>query len=416
MTSGLADLANDALTSVSADATVQVEISGGAKLSLDLSAASITSLAQGGTGAVVQAVTDELVGLGMKLATEALGSALEGLGAASNIAPLVGQLVSMGIAIVDAVENHSARGVGRSVAEQTDYWSRDVQHGGWIEPVVATAATGPVPADYFVNGLNGVSPDGSPRYNFTSLGWLLIYATETTGEKDEAKHFGGSVGLPRERRALYGKLRRAICACRNNSPLGQPHSAPASDGGVSLWTAYVDMLRADVEKGRLTPALVQYLCVLRGAAIYEASGPTDARPWAGYAQDEGDFGQTDRDVARSLAQHGMAPARERARGAIEDHGYFSPQALWMNADDHPLFGFVREWQLTLDPFYSQFDRLEDSARAALEQLLRARGSPARVQLTGALRALPGRSKSSRGRKLFGWGLAALVGTKLAGWW
>lgn len=112
--------------------------------------------------------------------------------------------------------------------------------------------------------------EGAPPYgNFTvptKEGGLRIASYDELTRALRIKYQTKTFGVPAKRRAQFRKLRLAIQAQRKPNPRG------TTDGGVSLWPIYLDMLRAEYDAGHLGYQYVHDL--IRAATTCDPALPT----------------------------------------------------------------------------------------------------------------------------------------------
>lgn len=316
----------DALTSITTSPATVASLSAPSSIGLNTLRIAVEQLAGGPLAAVSSKVLEAIAEQAMQLGLSMIGDI-------SGAMPVVGQMFAAVVALVQmaqkiAAENEALQdaycrgflstfqiplGTGSRLLGQTtvpaDFFARvrpcDQWHGctdaagrgdrlagqgverSWLGQALMRITEGDV-WDYTTDF---DWPWQAKRWNATGGGGdsttaaRLQHATAARSAADLARlnaafeggpwkkaHPGPRNGVPKARRAQFRALRRAIEA-----------SPPESDGGVSLWPVYLDLLLDEFDSGRLTAGYAGFLLAhtVRG-------DPREVRPWGWFGSEDSD--------------------------------------------------------------------------------------------------------------------------------
>lgn len=159
------------------------------------------------------------------------------------------------------------------------------------------------------------------------------------------------IGPSKKRRAQFRKLRRAIRAQHGPS---LPKGA-VSDGGASLWTSYLDLLRDEVRAGHITKRWIAFQLQWVGASY------NYFQLFPGMVSDP--------DHVNLLPMFGT----EEEYHAEGQDGRGCPSVL---ADQ--IFGLVGGWATSVEPFYAAGQAEIDRMKTAANEIARVAGEKAKA--------------------------------------
>lgn len=390
--------------SASGAGSIKAELSPVGQIALDLGVSAVGTVATEGVGGALLASAQVLTAAAQEVAINALSSSSDFAAAM----PLVGTMISIVVMLANAQPATSNQCTPAAMKASCSTPFGELPGGYWNggslyqpQPVGTAPGGAYVPADLLVHDAI-ISPDGGYHVIPTSLATAIQRVTETVGVVGgglaDAKSHLGSYGLDEKRRKIYANLRSTIQLSWNRK---------GSDGGALAWLVYVDMLRADIEAGRLPVALQDYLWILDGGAMYAESYQLGTKlvPY----NDDNKGAQVKRDIAAVYltgkiswatdAGGGWYGAQAYAAEVLEDYCDSTYCGVWTDIPLGQLRSTVKAWKNTIDPVYSQFPSLRDQVDQLTKQL--------NGQFTGRV-PLPKKSNLGSALLLGGAGGAALA--------
>lgn len=328
-------------------------------------------------------VSKKILDAGIKIVGDAIGPALnklsgEALGTILSAIPsqTLNQMIGIVGAVASAVESmvpmigmvvnfftagfSSAQAFAASQASQWDAQAREVLN----RPTPGSFGGLITPADIFANDPNFIP--GNPNYAAkflsggydympsTPFGILLAAITEDAGIYgwadsnlhhlsdwvDRSKnwylqhlHFlgmdgqGYNVGIPKNRRAIYQSLRRAMGSYN-------------SDQGKSLWPIYMDMLAADFKSGALTSDYATWLVThVNGFDGDELPDSLSGSPYNNGNPVSTDAAFANANFAGYAAAHGKGG----------EAGYLGDWLKWSEIEVKPWIDQIEKMALTWNP-------------------------------------------------------------------
>ncbi len=206
-------------------------------------------------------------------------------------------------------------------------------------------------------------------------------------------HPGAKVGIRAEWRRLFRALRRAIAA--SHGP--KLAKGAKSDGGLSMWPAYLDLLLAERKAGRLPKKYIVYVLQKRGAA-YLPNGGQGTHLHHDPVFEDGMFGKQFEPVVGHRGQDVYYPPGHPDRGCTS-----------ILADQ--IVNLLDQWKRTVKPYYEggqeKLAELEAEAKKiATDSILQAaaKGKIPGMTVTTTKAKVAGVEEDSGLGRLAGWQL------------